>query len=302
MPALLAAVGVSIVWPRLQTRVNGHASRSRGRLLFGLRAFPTIVGSASVTALTSAFLRHEPKGTLEQPGAILIVAASVALLLAGLIAVRAIRETRRAWTFRRMARHCRQLPRDGGDSICVVETRYPVAAVVGLFSPRLLISSRILRDCSPEEVDVILAHEQAHIRKRHNLARALMLGLPDPLAVLQTGREIEAAWALAAEETADDEAAGVDEARRAVLASALVHVARLADHRPPSWMPALAFYQGYGLQHRVQKLLGSPRPELSSFRAAGFALLALAVAVLAWSDHSSDSLHRAVEWMVRSLP
>jgi beta-lactamase regulating signal transducer with metallopeptidase domain len=302
MPALLASIGVSIGWPRLRPRIEGRPARSCARFLFGLRALPTIIGGVSVAALTSAFVRHEPRETIEQPGAMLVAAAAAAVILAGLIAVRGLREARRAWTFGRLARHCRHLRRGSGESVCVVESRYPVAAVVGLFRPRLLISSRILCDCGAEALDVIVAHEQAHIRNRHNVARALMLALPDPLAVMQTGRDLEAAWALAAEETADDEAAGVDEARRTILASALLHVARLADERPPAWMPALAFYQGHGLEHRVRSLLAAPRPERSGSGALSVSVAALAVVVLALTDRSSDSLHRALEWMVRSLP
>lgn len=218
------------------------------------------------------------------------------------IVVRAVRNAARAVRVARLARHCRQWTRRDGASISVIETRYPVAAVAGMFRPRLLMSSRILRECTPEELDAIVAHEQAHVLGNDNVVRAVMVGLPDPLAILHAGRQIEAAWALAVEEAADNDAAGDAGEKRATLAAALLHVARMADDCLPSWMPALAFYQGHDLQHRVSRLLDVPLQGGASLRALHPTVLALAVAFLAWSDYSSDSLHRAVEWMVRSLP
>ena len=297
-----AALAVCAAWPRVRPRLDGCASQWRTHVLFALRALPSVAGLLSAGAVATGFLRHEPRHTTEEPGIVLCVAAVLAAGLVGVIAVRGARDAVRAVCFARLAGRCRQWTHRHGASISVVETGYPVAAVAGMFRPRLLMSSRILSACTPEELDAIVAHEQAHIRAHHNVVRAVMLGLPDPLAVLPTGREIEAAWALAAEETADDEATGLSEEKRAALAATLLHVARMADDGPPSWMPALAFYQGHDLQHRVRALLDAPVRGGAPVRALPPTVLALALAVLAWSDDSSGILHRAVEWMVRSLP
>lgn len=302
IPSLGAALGVCAAWPRLRSTIERLPPRPRVRSLLALRACPTVVGGLSVAALTSAFLRHEPRQTNEEPGLLLIVAATAAVPLVALIAKRGMREAARAFKFNRVVRHCRRLRRAGGASICIVETAYPVAAVAGVVHPRVLLSARILRECTEEELDAIVAHEQAHIRCHHNLVRAFMRGLPDPLAVLCTGREIEADWALAAEETADGDAAGSSEERRAILAAALVRVARMADDVPPLWMPALAFYNGQDLEHRVSRLLDAPLQGGKPPGALHPTVLGLAVGCLAWSEHNSDVLHRAVEWMVRSLP
>ncbi len=300
--SVLAAFGVCAAWTRIRSRWDRRASHTRTSPLLALRALPSAAGFLSATAVAIGFLRHEPRHTVEEPGLVLGFAAALAGALVAVVVVRGARDAGRAVYFARLASHCRRWTHRHGASISVLDTGYPVAAVAGMFRPRLLMSSRILNECTPEEVDAIVAHEQAHIRAHHNVIRALMRGLPDPLALLRTGREIEAGWALAAEQTADDEAAGMSEEKRATLAAALVHVARMAEERPPSWMPALAFYQGHDLQHRVRALLDVPLRGSASFRAVGPAALGLAVAFLAGSDYSSDSLHRAVEWMVRSLP
>jgi hypothetical protein len=129
-----------------------------------------------------------------------------------------------------------------------------------------------------------------------------MACLPDPLAVLATGRELEFAWTLAIEEVADNEAAGSTDPRRATLAAALIRVAGMADEKVPSWMPALSFYQGIHLQQRVRSLLsppvhiGGPEPPVQQ------ALFAVVALILSVSAFGAETLHQVMEWIVRSAP
>ncbi len=139
--------------------------------------------------------------------------------------------------------------------IWLIESAYPVAAVTGLFRTRLLISTRIVSECTPRELEAVIRHEAAHVRRRDNLVRAAMRYLPDPMLLLNAGRELQTGWAAAAEEAADDEAAGPRVEARTELAAALVRVARMAEGPPPQWMPALAFYEGTNLENRVRRLL-----------------------------------------------
>src|SRR5690606_35484392 len=128
----------------------------------------------------------------------------------------------------RLLRECgRRVERQDGVRFWLVETDYPVAAVNGIFGSDLVVSTRIFSECTPGEVEAVLRHEQAHVRRRDNLVRAAMLGLPSPLALVAAGREMQAAWSAAVEESADDAAAGAEPAARAALASALVRVAKM---------------------------------------------------------------------------
>lgn len=54
-----------------------------------------------------------------------------------------------------------------------VSDRVSVPTVVGLFSPTLLLPSRLLGELDPDEVDAILAHELSHVRRRDLLANAV---------------------------------------------------------------------------------------------------------------------------------
>jgi beta-lactamase regulating signal transducer with metallopeptidase domain len=185
----------------------------------------------------------------------------------------------------------------------IVDTRYPIAAVSGLLRPRLLVSTRLLLECPPEEMDAILRHEAAHIRRRDNLLRAFMHAVPDPLQFGATGRAIQTAWAAAAEQAADDEAAGDRPEGRADLAAALVRVARMVQGPRPAWADGVAFYEGSNLEERVQRLLapatlGRPARMFS----AVFVALTIAAITTVAADPIAFRVHVLMETAVNYLP
>jgi beta-lactamase regulating signal transducer with metallopeptidase domain len=193
--------------------------------------------------------------------------------------------------------------RDDGTRVWLVDTPYPVAAVTGLFRPRLLLSTRLLDECTAGELDAIVRHERAHVRRGDNIARAAILFLPNPLAFTSAGREMQQAWAAAAEEAADDAAAGDAAEARTALASALVRVAKMASAPVPDWMPALTFYEGTNLENRVRRLLDRRAfsKGMPATVPALFALMAAASA-FALTEGSAKALHAWMELAVRYAP
>ena len=189
---------------------------------------------------------------------------------------------------------------DDNRPVWMLETSYPVAAVVGVIHPRILLSSRLLRECTRAELDVILRHEAAHVHHRDNLVRAAMRYLPNPLSLLPLGARLDRAWAGAVEAAADDAAAGEDEERRAGLAGALVRVARMSAAPPPRWMPGAAFYEGLDVEGRVRRLI-SPGARLDTpSRATWLTAAALAGAcAAAAADPVARTLHGWMEAAVR---
>ena len=302
--AILTAVGVAAVWPRLLRSVAMMAARQRAQLLAALRAAPFAVGLTASIAFSGVFLRFEPRDTTESPGLLLVAAAAAAGVLLVMASVRALYSLR-------ASRDCARLLRTSGArshgtdpmDLWVVDTPYPIAAVAGLLRPRLLVSSRLLRECPPEEMDAILRHEAAHIRRRDNVLRAFMLAVPDPLQFGATGRAIQTAWAAAAEQAADDEAAGDRPERRADLAAALVRVARMAQGPRPRWADGVAFYEGSNLEERVQRLLGPAsvggRARLVSVLAV---MLILASIMIVTADPIAFRVHGLMEAAVNHLP
>lgn len=232
--------------------------RLRADSLFFMRMLPAI-GSASVLfgVILPAFLIFEPRGTTERAGPALLVfvVAAGALVVFGLRRVIVswlhTRRFERVWTAAGVESAYPGMP----VRAYRVPSGLPLAALVGVFRPRLFVSGSFLDALSADEQQAVLDHEAGHLRSRDNLKRALMRLAPDWLAISSAGREIEATWALAAEEEADDRAAGPDRARSLDLGSALLKASRLAAM--PSGV-ASSFCDGAPIAKRVERLLGDP--------------------------------------------
>jgi Zn-dependent protease with chaperone function len=302
--AVLTAGAVSLAWARYQTAAMRIPSHTRAQLLAAMRFAPLAVGIALSAALSGVFLRFEPRATAESPGLLLIVAATAAAILFLAAASRAFRAVAAGRRCIRLLRSCgTRADAAGRLPLWIVDTPYPIAAVTGVLRPRLLVSARIVRECPPEEIDAILRHEAAHVRRRDNLLRALMLAAPDPLLFGATGRALHSAWAAAAEQAADDEAAGDRPDVRADLAAALIRVARMVQGPPPAWAAGVAFYEGSNLEERVQRLLA---PAAAGGRARTWLAAATVLIVAAFAAVAADPIafrvHSLMEAAVNRLP
>ena len=300
----------------LQRRSEQWTPRSRARLFLALRVFPFIVGLIAAIGFGFAFIRHEPRHTTEQPGAVLIAAAAWTLALAVLGAWRL---SASAWqTVRRhrlVARTGRPLYLTGFPlPVWLIDTRFPVAAVSGVLRPRLILSDRVLQECPEDELAGVLLHERAHVRRRDNLVRAFLLAWPDAIALLRGGDRIGKQWHQAVEEAADDEAVGANPGTRLALASALVRVSRMGTEAPPDWMPALALFDGDNLEHRVRRLVegpdtsprtlneSTPRTQTMLRRLCAALLCLLVASAALWTATGPRLLYALMEWAVRNLP
>ena len=299
---LLASLAVSGMWRLIGHTFGSLSAPRRGRWLLALRLAPTVCATAASLALGFTFLAYEPHNTGEEAGGVLVALAAIAIVLASLAISHAARLVASDSALSGLVRHCRQWRGADGAEAAILETSYPVAAVAGVFRPRLVLSARVLRECAPEEIGAIVAHERAHMRRHDNLSRALLTALPDRWLAPRTHEQIEAAWTLAAEEAADTEAAGRARAGRAVLAATLIRVAKMADAAPPAWMPQLAFYQGIGLEYRVRALLAEPRRDPARVAFAEASAIPLAIGLATLIAMRLPAVHGLIEWSVRLLP
>lgn len=268
----LLAAGVAAWW-RLARPTTMDANR-----LLALR-LAAAVGGFLLTAclVTPAFVRFEPAHDGERPGPLLLLlsAAGAWVMLAGLVRVmRAVILTRRLrlrWLASAstvpqfLVRH--SASRDGGDGRMpahLIDVPYPVVAIIGILRPMLVVSRTVAGGCSVNEVQLIAAHERAHLRAHDNLKRLLIDGCPDVLRWTATGRDIAAAWSAAAEDAADDTATGGDRRARIALASVLLRVARMAIGESPAPQFASALVGLTGVERRVRRLAEArPLPRAS---------------------------------------
>jgi beta-lactamase regulating signal transducer with metallopeptidase domain len=226
--------------------------------LFLLRMLPAAGSTLLVLGvIVPAFVVFEPRATSERAGpAILVFAVAAAALVAA-----GWRRAAVSWLHtRRLERAWRaSAVRSTYSGMTVrgyrVASELPLAALVGVFRPRLFVSDSFLDALSAEERQAVLDHEAGHLRSRDNLKRTLMRLAPDGLSLSPAARELEAAWAIAAEEDADDHAAGPDRAHALDLGSALLKASRLAP-MPPAF--ASSFCDGAPIARRVERLLSDP--------------------------------------------
>jgi hypothetical protein len=157
----------------------------------------------------------------------------------------------------------------GGDDV--------VLAVAGLARPTLLVSAGALTHLDDAELSAAIAHERAHIRRRHRYVLLFaelcrVLGRPLP----GTGRAVRA-LRFHIERDADRSAVH-ERADRLALASAICKAATGATTRP-----GMAGLGGEGTAARVRELLQDAAPDAHPVRlralAAGAAALAVGAAL-----------------------
>lgn len=255
-------------------------SRLRAGSLLLMRLLPSIASASLLFGvILPAFFSFEPRATSERAGPALLVfvVAAGALVASGLgragVSWLRTRRLERVWRAASV--------RGAYPGVRVrayrVPSELPLAALVGVFRPRLFVSDSFLDALTAEERQAVLDHEAGHLRSLDNLKRTLMKLAPDWLAFSSAGREIEAAWAIAAEEDADDHAAGPDRAHSLDLGSALLKASRLAP-MPSAF--ASSFCDGAPIARRVERLLIDP-PERRGPRLSRAPRLAWMLAMLA---------------------
>lgn len=284
---------------------NGrHGTRPAGWL--ALRLLPSVAaGVFLVLAFGPSYLEFEPlNGTepLKAPLMVLALGGGVLVALAAgrtIGAARRLRQLERGWRTRAV-----QAP-DGPDGLPVwhVDGTGVVATLVGVFRPRLYLSSALAATLTRDERIAVLAHEAAHRRRRDNLARWLMLATPDVFAAMRVGRHTAEQWAAATEHRADEAAMGDDPGMRVALASALVKVARLLPPPPRRPLPTSGLDDGNILAERVTRLLGDQPPtprHLRAWLSAGTIAGVAGVVLFASAELAiHQSVHRVTEWLVR---
>jgi len=230
----------------------------RAGSLFLLRMLPAIGSTSLVLGLVlPAFLAFEPRETAERLGPALVVF----VIIAGTMVAAGLRRAFLSWRdTRRLERRWKDAA-VGGANLGIpirayhVSSEQPLAALVGVVRPRLFVADRFLDALTAGERQAVIEHEAGHLRSFDNLKRSAMKLAPDWLSFSSAGRDIETAWAAAAEEEADDHAAGPDRSRSLDLASALLKASRLT---PTCFATASSFCDESTIARRVARLLEDP--------------------------------------------
>ncbi|MFN2555705.1 MAG: M56 family metallopeptidase [Nitriliruptorales bacterium] len=164
--------------------------------------------------------------------------------------------------------------------VVVVEECPGGAAVVGLRQPTIVVDMQLLASLDDEELEGLLAHELAHVRRRDNLL-AFMVGIVRDLFFFVPGGRWVTRWLCEERELAADQIAVRVTRRPGALASGLLKV--IDNHRAA---PACATFAAPAVVvARVERLVaegpggGAARTAAESALVFGALTVAVAIAV-----------------------
>jgi Zn-dependent protease with chaperone function len=298
-PAVVAASVSACVWIALRlgsSALERLTSAAQARVSMTAALAPAFAGAVFFGAAVADWLRHGPMEICLQRErsdhtSDLLVAFGLAymgrVMFGGAGLLRGTwRAQRLAWTLRSCtpssARpRCRVLPFDE-----------PHAFVLGLLRPEIYVTRGLLSAAHRDALVPVLAHEDAHVRRRDPLRRliagaGLLFHLPGATATI--ARHLTRSQEMAA----DSEAVGrIGDRTR--FAEIVVSFARLQSLHP---FPACEFSCG-DIEARVRGIL-EPAPRWDAFRPAVLLVAASSLVLLAMA--AENQLHRLSELLL-TLP
>ncbi len=288
---LLFGLVLRALYPLIRLPLASISARQGSLILLLMFSLPLVASAWLVLNLywpdvaRWLVVEHCHSGLCQPHGPVNALAVWPALLLGGWIVGRLIINWRRFYLpARRLLWQLSSLGEQRSNFIELPESTV-VAFTVGMFHSKIFLSRGLLALCSDQDVNVILAHEQAHQRRVDNLRRILAELLLAPLPKVLTHRMLSD-HQLLCEQACDDVAA--NSVPREKVAQTVLKVARLQRTTPEY---ACAFADSH-TRLRVEALLkpsGSPIPEvllyMGSFIAFGLFLRLV------------DPLHHFFEWL-----
>lgn len=304
-----AALGLAawIATPSAARIGESMRPRSGARFLLGLRLLPVTLAALAVAVFCiPSYLWLETNEATERVG---LACCAMALLGVAVCVSSIVRSARALWL---SARHSRQYRREGrmlnpsqSLLVTVVNSDAPVLALAGVMRPRIVVSRRVLRTLSNEELEAALAHERAHHKSADNWKRLAISLAPDIFPFSRAFTRLNRSWAKLIEWAADDDATAGDTRRSISLASALVQMARLGSASSTSPLASSFLKNDDELPTRVNRLLGlAPAREASPNRVR-LALGTVAVLITALTVPAIIqpvtflSVHRLLEQLIR---
>lgn len=221
---------------------------------------------------------------------------SWALLAAGLAwsVGRMASGARRLMNSRRLSlRLCSMATLHESQRAFVLPVEAPLCFTVGLFRPKIVLSEGLIARVSGARLDVILRHEEAHVR-RYDAALRLLATMMTVCMLPSVRDRLLDELELSAEQSCD-EAAAVSGDRLGV-AEAILQVERMLAGTTASLRPLAMYLARYALDRRIASLIAAPT------RGGRTTLVALGIAcTLIGLLAANRSLHHATETFLDAL-
>ena len=289
------SVVVALGWTAVASFKRGKPQRALADSLFLVRVSPLAV-AALVTLLFVApsFVLLEPRWGQERLGILPLAlgwAGSAFVVFSLWNAGIALRRTARVVMGWRSGSHAvaskAPVPVFCTNLAAIGSKELPPFAVAGIVRPAVFMSSSAAAALSAPELESVIRHEVAHVRRRDNLRRLLFRMCAFPFML-----PIEHAWADATEAAADDAAvSNVDEALD--LAAALVKLSRLVSGGssaigqglPEAQLTMALLHAGTSVPTRVERLVAwrCPPPAVVRARRTAWTSALVGVGIFALS-------------------
>jgi hypothetical protein len=239
-----------LVMPLAERSMDRMSARSQERLCFAIPVAPHLLALLLTLLLViPQYIRNETNLQPERVGMVCF-AGALAVTLRYLYAIfRGARLLRN-----KLEPENAPVITAAGLPVHLTTETYPQLAVTGLFSPRVVLSLRLLANpaFSAELLEIALAHEKAHIRNFDNLKHLVLLSLVLPHH--PTDQWLKR-WRQAAEIAADEDAVSGSSSRAIQLAETLLIAARTVPaQRAPELSLSLLQHE-QDLDHRIHRLL-----------------------------------------------
>lgn len=306
-----AAALLAILYPRLRPSMSKQQPAHRAKVLLGwamapagiglfftcLLFIPTVLESLGIPAghchnhaerLPHICLTNPPLSGDETLSWFLKLI--LLTLLVGFAVSQATQGQKHA-RFRRMLQGAKP---EGKKAYHLIPWNKPAAFTTGFWAPQIFISRALRQSVSPEQLQIILAHEQGHVRRRDCLRNYLAQTL-SLLYIPQTRRQILADFLLATEQACDEEAAAAAGDHLLVAETILVVERLLRLPQTALAGNAFGFVKNHS-QQRIQSLLaeGEFEKPLLPFWILFVPLLAKTALLMPGATHS------LVEYLVRN--
>jgi Zn-dependent protease with chaperone function len=245
------------------------------------------------------YIRDETNSLQERVGIVCVAGALVVALRYLYLILRAVQLLLQMWRAHR--RDNDPIVLLGGTPVHISAERYPLLAVTGLFSPRIVLSQHLLGNAafSPQLLEIALAHENAHVRHHDNLKHFVLASLALSRRTMKGPLQ---RWRYAAENAADDEAVSGSSSRAILLAETLLVAARAVPPQPASALSLTLLPHEEELDKRIDRLLRNDSalaptmtPSWRQIVSAGAFLLASTCALL---HLFAASFHEVAEYVL----
>jgi Zn-dependent protease with chaperone function len=257
---VLLSLATTAAWRVIAKPSLNWSAKRRASFVFTLRVLPFVFSAALLLFLfIPAFALHEKENPNEFISFKLAVLACVALMcVLFAVAQLSLSLLKTRTQISRLAREENRL-NFGTTKFPVYKIKHdtPMVAVFGFFKPKVFIEEKVLELLNDEEIEAVLAHEEAHITSRDNLKKLAMIFCRS-LSVFRFGNEIEKAWRDSSEAFADETASREKRTRSLDLASALVKLARMMSASSQSRLTVASFISNEmsaPVAWRIQRLI-----------------------------------------------